>query len=138
MNIALVLRLAGITHVGLIVAGLLMPSTVRLRDHLAPLPVFIRQLFWTYYFFIGLCLVSFGAVSFFFANELASGTALARAVCMFLTVFWSIRLVVAHFVFDLRPYITTGWHRAGLFVANTAFAVLPLTYAWAAIKGGVP
>lgn len=136
MKLPLLLQLAALTHLGLIAAGLLMPRTVGLPQHLAPLPPFIRQLFWTYYTFIGLCLVSFGLGTFFLAEELASGTPLARAVCAFLTVFWTIRLVAAHAVFDLRPYVTTRWHRVGLFLANTVFGLLPLVYAWVAWKGG--
>jgi hypothetical protein len=30
-----------------------MPRVVHLRDHLRPLPIFIRRLFWVYYAFIG-------------------------------------------------------------------------------------
>lgn len=138
MKTTLLLQLAALTHLGLLAAGLLMPRTVRLREHLTTLPPFIRQLFWTYYTFIGLCLVSFGMGSFILADELASGTPLARSVCGFLVVFWSVRLFVAHCVFDLRPYVTTTWHRVGLFLANLVFATLPFIYAWTAWKGGRP
>lgn len=138
MKTTLLLQFAALTHLGLLAAGLLMPQTVHLREHLAALPPFIRQLFWTYYGFIGLCLVSFGLGSFLLAEELASGTPLARAVCGFLAVFWSVRLFVAHCVFDLRPYVTTSWHRVGLFLANSVFAALPFIYAWVAWKGGRP
>lgn len=138
MKLPLLLQLAAITHLGLLAAGLLMPGTVRLREHLAALPAFIRQLFWTYYTFIGLCLVGFGLGTFLLADELAAGTSLARAVCGFLAVFWTLRLIVAHCVFDLRPYVTTRWHRVGLFLANSVFALLPFIYAWTAWKGGRP
>jgi hypothetical protein len=138
MKLPLLLELTSLTYIGLAAAGLLMPRTVHLCEHLAALPPFIRQLFWTYYGFIGLCLVSFGIGTYLFADELASGTPLARAVCVFLTVFWMVRLFVAHAVFDLRPYLTTRWHRAGLFLANTVFALLPFIYAWVAWKGGRP
>lgn len=138
MKTTLLLQLAALTHLGLLAAGMLMPGTVRLREHLTTLPPFIRQLFWTYYSFIGLCLVSFGMGSFLLAEELASGTPLARAVCGFLAVFWSVRLFVVHCVFDLRPYVTTKWHRVGLFLANSVFATLPFIYTWTAWKGGRP
>lgn len=138
MKIPLLLQLAALTHLGLIAAGLLMPRTVGLPRHLAALPPFIRQLFWTYYTFIGLCLVSFGLGSYLLAEELASGTPLARAVCGFLAVFWTLRLVVAHAVFDLEAYVTTRWHRVGLFLANTVFAALPFIYGWTAWMGGRP
>jgi hypothetical protein len=101
MNTVPLLQLGALTHLGLITAGALMPRTVRLRAHLVSLPKFIRQLFWTYYAFIGLCLVGFGLGTFLLANELASGTPLARAACSFLALFWTGRFVVGMFVFDL-------------------------------------
>jgi hypothetical protein len=91
-----------------------------------------------YYTFLALCLISFGLGTFFFAGELTSGTPLARAVCGFLAVFWTVRFIVGTFVFDLRPYLTNGWRRTGLFAANLVFTALPFVYGWAALKGGQP
>lgn len=132
------LQAAALTYPGLIAAGLLMPRTVHLHQHLAGLPPFIRQLFWVYYSFIGLCLVGFGLGTFLLAEDLASGTPLARAACGFLAVFWTLRWVAATAVFDLRPYLTHTWQRVGLAAANTVFTGLPLVYAWVAWKGGTP
>ena len=132
MNAVLILKLAALTHLGLIAAGLLMPGVVGLRTHLASVPPFVRSLFWVYYSFIGLSLVSFGLGTFLLAEDLASGTRLARAVCGFLTVFWTVRLVAAHFIFDLRPYLTDPWRRIGLHLANLVFAALPVVYGWVA------
>lgn len=115
-----------------------MPGVVGLRSHLAPLPPFIRQLVWVYYTFIGLSLASFGCASFFLADALASGQPLARAACAFLAAFWLLRLIVATFVFDLRPYLTNDWRRVGYHATNIVFALLPVVYAWAAWKGVTP
>jgi hypothetical protein len=138
MNTTLLLQLTSLTYLGLVAAGLLMPRVVGLRENIRSLPKFIRQLFWVYYTFIGLCLVSFGLGTFFLADELASGTPLARAVCGFLAVFWSVRFVAGTFVFDLRPYLTSNWRRAGLFATNLVFTALPFIYGWAALKGVKP
>lgn len=138
MNTITLLRLAALTYLGLLAAGLLMPRVVGLREHLRTLPTFIRQLFWVYYSFIGLCLVSFGLGTFFLADQLASGTPLARAVCGFLAVFWTVRFIAGTFVFDLRPYLTSRWRRVGLMAANAVFTCLPVLYGWVALKGGTP
>ena len=138
MKLVTALQLAGLMHLGLIAAGVLMPRVVRLRYHVAALPPFIRRLFWVYYSFIALFLVSFGAVSFFLAPELASGTALARAVCGFLAIFWTMRLFVAVFVFDLSPYLTGAFRKIGYHAINVVFALLPAIYGWAAFAGGAP
>lgn len=137
MNLVLLLKLAALAHVGLFAAGLLMPSVVGLREHLRPVPNFIRQLFWVYYCFIGLCLAAFGVGTFILAEELVSGTALSRAVCSFLAIFWGARFIVGMFVFDLRPYLTTVWRRVGLKAANCVFTFLPFLYGWLAIRGGI-
>jgi hypothetical protein len=137
MNMILILKLGACTYLGLIVAGLFMPGVVGLRQHIGTLPGFIRQLFWVYYAFIGFCLIGFGLGTFLLADQLASGTPLARAVCGFLALFWTVRFVAAKFVFDLQPYLTNRWRRVGLAAANCVFACLPILYAWAAIYGGV-
>lgn len=136
MKLTTLLQLAGLAHVGLLAAGALMPGVVGLRLHLAGVPPFLRHLMWVYYGFIGVSLACFGALSFFLADALTSGEPLARAVCAFLAAFWTARLLVAVFVFDLRPYLTNGWRRAGYHATNLVFALLPVIYAWAAWKGG--
>lgn len=136
LNLTLALQFAGILHIGLLCAGALMPRVVRLRTHVAALPQFISRLFWVYYVFIALCLVSFGTITFFFAETLASGGDLARAICAFMAVFWTVRLVAATFVFDVRPYLTSQWLRMGYHATNVVFIYLPIIYAVAAFGGG--
>jgi hypothetical protein len=138
MKLIAALQIAGLLHLGLIAAGAMMPRAVRLRSQVAVLPPFVHRLFWVYYSFIGLCLAGFGALSFFLAPELASGTALARAVCGFLAVFWTLRLGVALFVFDFRPYLSSAFRKIGYHATNVVFALLPVIYAWVALAGGAP
>ena len=136
LNLTLALQIAGVLHLGLLGAGLLMPRAVKLRAHLAALPEFIRRLFWVYYTFIGLCLVSFGLITFALAGTLAGGSALARVLCVFLAAFWTVRLIAATFVFDVRPYLTNALWRLGYHATNIVFIYLPVVYLWAAWKGG--
>lgn len=136
LNLTLLLQIAGVLHLGLMCAGLLMPRVVEMRLHLAKLPPFIRQLFWVYYSFIGLCLVSFCAITIAFADTLAAGSNLARALCAFFAIFWTVRLFAATFVFDMKPYLTNGFRRLGYHAINIVFAYLPIVYAWAALRGG--
>jgi hypothetical protein len=134
IDLTLLLQAAGVMHLGLMSAGLLMPKVVNMRAHLATLPPFLRQLFWVYYSFIALCLGSFSIITIVFAETLASGGALARAVCVFLAVFWTWRLIVATFVFDMRPYLTSTLRRTGYHALNVVFAYLPVVYLLAAVQ----
>jgi hypothetical protein len=136
-TLTLLLELAGVMHAGLLCAGALMPQAVNLRMHIAGLPPFIQRLFWIYYAFIGLCLISFGLITVTFAGTLAAGGGLARAVCGFLAVFWTVRLIAATFVFDMRPYFTSPFLKLGYNAMNVVFMYLPVVYAWAALKGGI-
>lgn len=136
MKLILLIQLAGLAHLGLIAAGVLMPRIVQLRTHVATLPPFINRLFWVYYTFIGLCLLSFGSLSFFAAPQLADGSPLGRLVCAFLAVFWTIRLIVASFVFDVRPYLKNFGLKVGYQLTNVVFIALPIIYGWVAWKGG--
>jgi hypothetical protein len=136
INLTLLLQIAGLLHLGLMCAGALMPRAVNLPASLAPLPPFIRRLFWVYYSFIALSLVSFGAITITLAGTLASGSDLARALCGFLAAFWTLRLIAATFVFDVRPYLTNAFWRVGYHATNVVFIYLPVVYAYAALKGG--
>jgi hypothetical protein len=134
ISLTLLLQIAGVLHLGLMCAGLLMPHVVGIRGHLAALPPFIRQLFWVYYSFIALCLVGFSIITIAFAGTLAAGSHLARALCVFLALFWTLRLIAGTFVFDMRPYLTSGPRRLGYHAINIVFACLPIIYALAAAQ----
>ena len=134
ITLALLLQVAAVLHLGLMCAGLLMPKVVGMNGHLEGVPPFIRHLFWVYYTFIALSLLGFSAITFVFADALAAGSGLARALCAFLAVFWTVRLIAATFVFDMRPYLTTAARRVGYQVLNAVFAYLPIVYALAAAQ----
>jgi len=133
-KLTLLLRVAGVLHLGLMCAGLLMPRVVGIRAHLAKMPPFIRQLFWVYYLFIGLCLAGFSVITIVFADALAAGGTLARALCAFFAAFWTLRLAAAMWVFDMEPYLTSGTRRVAYRMLNVAFIYLPVVYALAAVQ----
>jgi len=130
------LQIAAVLHLGLICAGASMPKAVDLRSHLATLPPFIRRLFLVYFGFIGLMLAGFGSLTFLFAQAMAAGEPLARALCVLLTVFWTMRLAVMVFVFDVRPYLTNWFYRLGHQATNLVFIYLVAVYALTVWKGG--
>ena len=130
----LLLKLASLTYLGLIAAGLLMPKVTGLWADTKKLSPFAQGLFRTYYAFIGLCLVSFGLGSWIFAAELASGSTLARAVCGFLALFWTVRLAAAIWILDVKPYLTDTWRKVGYQLTNIVFGSLPFLYAWLALR----
>lgn len=135
MTLTILLKLAALLHTSLICAGAVMPKAVNLRAHLQTLPPFIQRLYWVYYSFIGLILVSFGLLTWFYAAPMADGAPVARALSLLMAVFWLVRLLAAAFVFDLRPYLVSPLHRIGYHALNLVFAYLTAVYIWAAVHG---
>jgi len=84
----------------------------------------------------GLTLAGFGSLTFLFAQAMAAGEPLARALCVLLTVFWTMRLAVMVFVFDVRPYLTNWFYRLGHQATNLVFIYLVAVYALTVWKGG--
>jgi hypothetical protein len=130
------LQIAGLLQVGLLLAGATMPKGVELRRHLAALPQFIRRLFWVYFVFIGMTLVSFGLLTLSSAAAMAAGEPVARRLCLFIAAFWLVRLWVACFIFDVRPYLTNWFYRLGYHTTNAVFIYLTAVYTWAAALPG--
>ena len=136
MNLTLLLQLAAFGHIALLIAGISMPFVVKMREHTRALPEFLRQLFYVYYAFIGFCILGFGALTYFFADAIAKGEPLARTLAGFLAVFWLARLLVAAFVFDMKPYLSKGSYKAGYHLLNFFFLYLIGVYLWAALQPG--
>ena len=130
------LQIAAVLHLGLAWAGATMPKVVGLGEQLSPLPPFIRQLFYTYLSFIALMLAAFGTLTFILAPNIAAGEPAARGLCLLMLGFWLVRLFVAAFVFDVRPYLINWSLRLGYQATNVVFIYLVIVYALAAWKGG--
>src|SRR2546423_1506043 len=60
----------------------------------------------------------------------------SRGSCLLLTAFWALRLAAAAFIFDVRPYLTNWFYRAGYQAINVIFLYLLAVYVLAAWKGG--
>jgi hypothetical protein len=133
MKLEFFLQLAGILQILLLTAGFTMTRVVDLPRHIATLPAFHGQLFWTYLGFTGFTLLSLGVLTLLNAGELAHGRGLARDFNLFVCLFWTARLAVQFLVFDLRPFLTNIWLKTGHAAINVVFLYLPLVHGWAAI-----
>jgi hypothetical protein len=124
----------GVLHFVILIASALTPRVLDWRANLAALHPFLRRLFWVYGSFIVLVIVSFGALTLFRADELASGAAFPRAVCAIIAIFWLARLAVQFFVFDAKPFLTTTFLRIGYHGLTLLFAALIFIYSCAALN----
>lgn len=111
-----------------------MPQVVGMKSELRTLPEFLRQLFWTYYIFIGATILGFGLITFFYAEQLATADPFARAVGSFLALFWLARFAVAVAVFKMDRYLTNPLFKIGYILLNALFLYLVIVYAIAALQ----
>ena len=130
---ATLIFVGGISHLGILIASALVPSRLNWREELRPLPRLHRQMYWVYGGYVVLCIVAFGLISLFHARELAGGGGLARGFCLFVSVFWGIRIALQA-VFDVKDHLTAWWLRLGYHGLTLLFAYLTLVYGWAALR----
>jgi hypothetical protein len=133
------IRLGGLLHISLLVAGALLPFVLDWRSDLKKLDRLSQQVVWTHGVFIVLVVVGFAAASLFLPDALVAGTPLARSLCGFIALFWLSRLVVQLFCFDAEPHLTHWFLRLGYRGLTGVFTYLAIVYAVAAAApfGGV-
>ena len=134
MNLALFILIGGVLHFGILIASALVPRVLEWNVELKKLSVLSRQLVWVHGAFIVLVIVGFGMLSVGAPRELASGSILARGVCLFIAVFWTMRLVVQFFVFDAKPYLTSGLLSLGYHGLTAVFAYQAGVFGVAALR----
>ena len=124
--------LAGIGQLSVLVASAQVPFRLNWREIFERLPKLHRQLYWTYGGYVVLAIVGQGLVSLLCADEIASGSGLARGVCGYIAVFWGIRLGLQS-VLDVKEHLTRWWLRAGYYLLSVLFAFFTVTFALAAL-----
>jgi len=114
-------------------ANVPLPGKLRVRQHLAPVPKFIRQIFFVHWAYIVLVLGFFSVLCLGFPSHLASGTGLGRFLSGFLAVFWLLRIVLQWTYYD--PQLRRE-HRLLDLMYTLALVVLSVVFSFAALKGG--
>lgn len=91
---------AGSVHVGIIAANFPLPGRLQVRQKLAGVPRFVRQIFYVHWVYIVIILALFAALCFGFAPELAGASPLGRFLSGFIAAFWLLRIILQIFYYD--------------------------------------
>ena len=91
---------AGAVHVGIIAANIPLPGRLQVRQKLAGVPRFVRQIFYVHWVYIVIVLGLFAALCFGFAPDLAGASALGRFLSGFMAGFWLLRIGLQVFYYD--------------------------------------
>jgi hypothetical protein len=134
MDIALadLIRVAGAGQLSILIAVSLVPFKLNWKRDLAALPTLHRQMYWTYGGYVVMGIVALGAMSLACSDELAAGSRLGRAVCIYGALFWGIR-VSLQAVFDVKPHLTAWWLTVGYHTLTVLFLFFTTVYAYAAL-----
>lgn len=133
VDVADLIRAAGAGQLSVLVASALVPLRLNWKRDLAALPTLHRQMYWTYGGYVVLGIVALGGISLACADELAGGSRLARAVCLYGAVFWGVRLGLQG-VFDVRPHLTARWLSVGYHTLTGLFLFFTAVYGYAAVR----
>ena len=94
------IQIAGGIHLAIIAANVPLPGKLQVRKHLAPLPRFIRQIFYVHWIYIVLVLGLFSVLCLGFAPDLAGASAVGRFLSAFIAGFWLLRIVLQCLYYD--------------------------------------
>ena len=128
-----ILFLAGFAQLGILIASSLVPVRLQWKTSLSGLPRLHRQLYWIYGGYVVLAIVANGLICILNADELATGSRLARCVCGYLAIFWGVRVSLQPFL-DVREHLTRWWLRAGYHTLTLLFASFTAIFAYAALR----
>jgi UDP-N-acetylmuramyl pentapeptide phosphotransferase/UDP-N-acetylglucosamine-1-phosphate transferase len=134
MNMELMKELiwgAGVVHVGIVAANIPLPRRLQVRERLAGVPRFLRQIFYVHWTYIVIVLGLFAALCFGFASDLAGGSALGRFLSGFIAAFWLLRIVLQLSYYDRE---IRRENRALDFLYVGSLAVLVAIFGIAAIR----
>ena len=131
-TLTLLLWLAGAGQLCVLIASALVPVRLNWREEFEKLSPLHRQMYWVYGGYVVLSIVAFGLISLSNAAELASGERLARAFCLYVAIFWTIRLSLQP-ILKVKEHLTAWWLRAGYYTLTVLFTCFSLIYGWAAL-----
>ncbi|HZZ82374.1 MAG TPA: hypothetical protein VFE62_28000 [Gemmataceae bacterium] len=133
ISLASVMRVAGVIQLSILIASSLVPFRLKFKRDLAVLPTLHRQLYWTYGGYVVMGIIALGLISLTCADELAAGSRLARAVCIYGGLFWGIRLCL-QLVFVVKPHLTTWWLTLGYHTLTVLFLFNTVVYTYTAFR----
>jgi hypothetical protein len=91
---------AGAVQAGIVAANIPLPGRLRVRERMAGVPKFVRQIFYVHWVYIVIVVGIFAALCFGFAGELAGASQLGRFLSGVMAGFWLLRIGLQVFYYD--------------------------------------
>jgi hypothetical protein len=94
------ISIAGVVQAAIVLANVPLPRRLKVREKLAGVPPFLRQIFYVHWIYIVLTVGLFSALCLAFPRELAGASVLGRFLSAFLGGFWLLRILLQWFYYD--------------------------------------
>lgn len=133
LDLSNLIFIGGVLHFGTLLGSAQVPKELDFKGELPKLKPMMQHWVLTAGGYIVLNILAFGLLSTILRNELASGEALSRAVCAYISIFWGIRLVIQLFFFDAKEYLRNWFLTFGFHGLTLVFAYQTLVYGYAAL-----
>lgn len=123
------LLFAGFGFTLLVIASFWIPGILGWKEKLADLSPLMRELFWTYaaYVFASHCF--FAVLTLGFRDWLLGGTGSAAAMSGFMCFWWTVRVYLQFFGFDLTEVKDTRLNRIAKHLLTLLFLYLMIFFA---------
>lgn len=122
------LLLGGLALVALCVASLWIPKILKWKEKLVALTPLMRELWWTYSIYVYGSHLFFAILALGFSDFLLGKTTAAAAMSGFMFLWWSVRLFLQFFGFDLSEVEDTALNRLAKHALTALFIYLVLLY----------
>lgn len=122
------LLVGGWSLVILCIASLWIPKVLGWREKLAGLTPLMRELWWTYSIYVWSSHVFFAVLALGFGDWLMGGSGAATAMTIFMLLWWSVRLWIQFFGFDLREIEGSVANRLAKHLLTLLFVGLVVLY----------
>ena len=122
--------LAGIGQLSVLAASALVPVRLNWREEFAKLSPLHAQMYWVYGGYTVMSIIALALICVANAQELATGSRLARSLMLYMLVFWGVRLSLQP-VLKVKPHLTTWWLKVGYHILTLLFAYFVGVAAWA-------
>ncbi len=129
------LLVAGLTHFGVLFAGIQAPSQLNWSEELPRLSAFNQKIMVVYYLFTGLTIVAFGSMTLYLRDEIMDRDPVASLLALVIGGWWCARILVDAFVFDHRDWPEGRRYIIGHVVLTTGFVGMAVVMLTAGIRG---
>lgn len=119
--LSLGLLVAGLTHFGVLLAGIQAPKQLNWAEEVPRMSRFNQKILIVYYLFTGVTIVMFGGLTLYLRDEILDKDPVASLLALLIGVWWTARILVDVFIFDHKEWPRGAKYIVGHVVLTAGF-----------------